>query len=225
MEAALETGAQESNTEQAFKVMATGSLPAFPLQDTTRGVNMCACLSYILNLPNLCCDIHSKDSKSNGPSARLLTSIVLRVKSAWMFSSLLVENFYCHCHSFSLIWFFPVKGFIESILPVQTPHLSHTLGDWMRVCAREGFFVCISTLYCAFMCKCVWLLSASAPAGASKWIIHARFEYMQMVHSPPLAQIQVTYGNGAFKKHPSTPPPPLLPPPASLRHPPSNHVI
>lgn len=29
-----------------------------------------------------------------------------------------------------------------------------------------------------------------------------------MVHSPLLAQIQVTYGNGAFKKHLSTPPPP-----------------
>ncbi|KAG7513811.1 hypothetical protein JOB18_017199, partial [Solea senegalensis] len=35
--------------------------------------------------------------------------------------------------------------------------------------------------------------------------------------------IQVTYGNGAFKKHLSIPPPP--PPPASRRHPPSNHVI
>lgn len=220
MEAALETGAQESNTEQAFKVMATGSLPAFPLQDTTRGVNMCAYVYHTFSTFQICAVTSTAKIQS-----MLLTSIVLRVKSAWMFSSLLVENFYCHCHSFSLIWFFPVKGFIESILPVQTPHLSHTLGDWMRVCAREGFFVCISTLYCAFMCKCVWLLSASAPAGASKWIIHARFEYMQMVHSPPLAQIQVTYGNGAFKKHPSTPPPPLLPPPASLRHPPSNHVI
>lgn len=54
MEAALETGAQESNTEQAFKVMATGSLPAFPLQDTTRGVNMCAYVYHTFSTFQIC---------------------------------------------------------------------------------------------------------------------------------------------------------------------------
>ncbi len=90
----------------------------------------------------------------------------------------------------------------------------------LYLCAFSPMYWCI----CVCVCVCERLLSASAPAGASKWIIHARFEYMQMVHSPLLAQIQVTYGNGAFKKHLFTPPPPP-PPPASLRHPPSDHVI
>lgn len=89
----------------------------------------------------------------------------------------------------------------------------------LGLCAREGYICVHFHSYTVHLCVCEQLLSASAPAGASKWIIHARFEYMQMVHSPLLAQIQVTYGNRAFKKHLFTPPPP------SPRHPPSDHVI
>lgn len=128
-------------------------------------------------------------------------------------------------HSHIRLWFGSGKGFSSCIPPRAT---SWPLSRRIRPGSlgyTKAIFVCIfppgnavRSRVCAEL-----LLCATALAGASKWIIHARFEYMQMVRSP--LSWHTSRLPMATAPSRSISPPPPHPPPASLRHPPSDHVI
>lgn len=204
-----ESGAWDANTKLTFKVTVTGSQPGLLLKGCTEGCSVC------VNARVYCTwevhpvvwheqhhlrveQHHVCSNKGLIETARLWNTRTKKLQS-W--------------------WFIREKGFTILHLPTEPPHLYHT--DSRLVCrCRKSVFRFPFHPYTGRLCSCEQLLSASASAEASKWIIHAGFEYMQIAHSPLLAQIQVTYGNGTFKKHLATPPP--RPSPASLS---SSHPV
>lgn len=227
MKAAMEPGAGKMNRLSKWQQL-HGSQPAWLCKGTagvwTHVYKWMFTIHSLLSL--LRCDIHSISSKSNRLYAWLCSIYCVWVKRASSnqnktFWSALQYNMQNDITAVATISMYPnlihVWERLYSCVPptITSSPFSHRIR--VGLCTREG---CICVHFCSYTVHLWQLLSASAPAGASKWIIHARFEYMQMVHSPLLAQIQVTYGNGTFKKHLFTPPPSHSP-----RHPPSDHVI